>query len=126
MVGSDRKLENLKSQLNKWRSSKIGQKRIPEDIWVLAVELAKQHGINPVAQRLNLNYTYLKNRVYQSYGSKEEKTLDSGNFIQIQNCSASNPMFFEIFKIDGSQMRMECVKGFGDEVGAVINAFMGN
>ena len=53
----------LQRQLEQFRSAQPGRTKLPESIWQAAVELARQHGVYPVAHPLRLDYTRLKKRL---------------------------------------------------------------
>jgi hypothetical protein len=53
----------LQRQLDQFRSSQPQRTKLPEALWQAAVELARQHGIYPVAHPLRLDYMGLKRRV---------------------------------------------------------------
>ncbi len=53
----------LQRQLMQFRSSQPGRTKLPESLWQAAVELARQYGVHPVAHRLGLDYTRLKQRL---------------------------------------------------------------
>lgn len=47
-------------KLQRWRSVRRGRAPIPESLWVAAGELAREHGVNPVAQALGLEFNRLR------------------------------------------------------------------
>src|SRR5262245_14192503 len=53
----------LQRELEQFRSSRPGRKKLPESLWQAAVVLARQHGIYAVAHPLRLDYTRLKQRL---------------------------------------------------------------
>jgi hypothetical protein len=53
----------LQHQLEQFRSAQPGRTKLPESMWQAAVELARQHGVYPVAHPLRLDYTRLKKRL---------------------------------------------------------------
>ena len=46
----------LQRQLDQFRSTQPQRTKLPEPLWQAAVELARQHGIYPVAHPLRLDY----------------------------------------------------------------------
>ncbi len=50
-------LKEVQERFAEWRSSHSGRRPIPEPLWVLARELAGQHGVFRTAQVLRLDYT---------------------------------------------------------------------
>jgi hypothetical protein len=53
----------LQRQLDQFRSTQPKRTKLPESLWQTAVELARQHGIYPVAHPLRLDYMGLKKRL---------------------------------------------------------------
>jgi hypothetical protein len=53
----------LQRQLNEFRSTHRPRTKLPENLWQAAVELARRHGIYPVAHPLRLDYVGLKKRL---------------------------------------------------------------
>ena len=53
----------LQRQLEQFRSTRPRRTKLPEALWQAAVELARQHGVYPVAHPLRLDYTRLKKRL---------------------------------------------------------------
>ena len=53
----------LQRQLDQFRSTQPRRTKLPEALWQAAVELARQHGIYPVAHPLRLDYMGLKKRL---------------------------------------------------------------
>jgi hypothetical protein len=56
-------IAQLQRQLEQFRSAQPGRVKLPESLWQAAVELARQHGVYPVAHPLRLDYTKLKKRL---------------------------------------------------------------
>jgi hypothetical protein len=50
-------------EFDEFRSTRSGRGKLPESLWQAAVEQARQHGVNVVAQALRLDYNVLKRRV---------------------------------------------------------------
>ena len=50
-------------RFEEWRSSHSGRRPIPEDLWRLAAEMARQHGVFPTATALRLDYSKLKRQM---------------------------------------------------------------
>jgi len=53
----------LQRQLDQFRSTQPRRTKLPEPLRQTAVELARQHGIYPVAHPLRLDYMQLKKRL---------------------------------------------------------------
>jgi len=53
-------IREAKQRFEEWRGSHSGRRPIPESLWRLAAELARQHGVFRTAQLLRLDYNKLK------------------------------------------------------------------
>jgi hypothetical protein len=53
----------LQRELNEFRSTHKPRTKLPECLWQAAVELARRHGLYPVAHPLRLDYVGLKKRL---------------------------------------------------------------
>ena len=49
--------------LERWRSQHKPRTRLPDPLWSLATELAREFGLNPTASTLRLDYYRLKKRL---------------------------------------------------------------
>ena len=56
-------IAQLQRQLEQFRRAQPTRTKLPESLWQAAVELARQHGVYPVAHPLRLGYTRLKKRL---------------------------------------------------------------
>ena len=56
-------IEQLKRELDQFRSTQSGRTKLPESLWQAAAELARQHGVHSVAHPLRLDYMRLKKRL---------------------------------------------------------------
>jgi hypothetical protein len=69
-------------QLERWRSKRKGRSRIPESLWMAAGALAREHGVNPVARVLRLEFNHLK-RMAESEQQGACKSLESPSFVEL-------------------------------------------
>lgn len=60
------RLEAVRRRFEDWRRGHRARSRLPERLWVSAVELGRTHGINRTARALRLDYYSLKKRVESS------------------------------------------------------------
>ena len=58
-------LNQLRHQLDNWRQSQSGYRRLPEALWTSASTLAAAHGVGYVARTLRLDYSKLKRQVHE-------------------------------------------------------------
>jgi hypothetical protein len=76
-------LKGLSCQIEQWRRTRPRLGAMPELLWTLAANAARQHGLARVARFLRLDYYSLKERV-------ESPEQDRGS------TSASKPTFIEL------------------------------
>jgi hypothetical protein len=62
-------MERVRRRFERWRTSRPQFSPIPQELWALAVEVAREHGVNAAAHVLHLNHTALKKRVQAAGGS---------------------------------------------------------
>ena len=58
--GIPEEMEQVRQELENWRSSHPRRSRIPKPLWAAAVKLAQQYGLWRTAQTLRLDYQRLK------------------------------------------------------------------
>jgi hypothetical protein len=56
-------IAQLQRQLDEIRGTQPRGKRLPDSVWQVAVELAREHGVYSVARHLRLDYAGLKKRL---------------------------------------------------------------
>ena len=56
-------LKRIRGRLERWRRTRRGRDRIPEELWRLAVQAVSTYGLNKSARALGLDYYSLKKRV---------------------------------------------------------------
>jgi hypothetical protein len=97
----------LQRQLEQFRSTQPGRTKLPESLWQAAVELARQHGVYPVAHPLRLDYTRLKKRLGGSPNSRQKAAkpafveLVAPSRAQLEEC------VIELESSGGSKMRIQ-------------------
>lgn len=67
------KLAQALRQFEQWRSQRKGRDRLPDHLWSLAVELAREFGVSRTARTLRLAHNTLK---YKSQRSKQQDRPD--------------------------------------------------
>ena len=94
----------LQRQLDQFRSTQPHRTRLPETLWQAAVELAREHGLHPVARPLGLDYMGLKRRL-------------AG--VSVAGKKATAPAFVELIAAHPATMA-ECVIEFESSIGGKI------
>ena len=104
---SERRLSMTRRRFERWRRTRKGGERIPEDLWAEAVELAGVLGINPVVRTLGVNYGSLKERLPSMKGRIGEKQ-DAG-FVELDlpALSGGNKVVIKVSNKVGEKMRID-------------------
>ena len=56
-------LDEARTRFENWRQSRRGKQRIPDELWSVAIEVARRNGVNPTAFALHLDGGKLKRRM---------------------------------------------------------------
>jgi hypothetical protein len=56
-------LDEARTRFENWRQSRCGKQRIPDELWSVAIEVARRNGVNPTAVALHLDGGKLKRRM---------------------------------------------------------------
>jgi len=56
-------LDEARTRFENWRQSRRGKQRIPDELWSVAIEVARRDGVNPTAVALHLDGGKLKRRM---------------------------------------------------------------
>ena len=97
-------IEQLQRQLDEFRSAQPHRTKLPETLWQAAVELAREHGLHPVARPLGLDYMGLKRRL-------------AG--VPVGGRKATAPAFVELIAAHPATMA-ECVIEFESSIGGKV------
>src|SRR5580704_14930672 len=98
-------LKEARERFEQWRSSQTGRRPIPESLWVLASELARQHGVFRTAQVLRLDYTKLKRLMPQAASAENARSDAPPAFVELIASSATHPCEC-IIEVQGARGRM--------------------
>jgi len=66
--GAAENLQQVEQRFERWRESRKRGERIPQALWAAAVGLAREHGLERIAQELRVDYDRLKMRLEGSAG----------------------------------------------------------
>ncbi|HKR28084.1 MAG TPA: hypothetical protein VJS11_11540 [Acidobacteriaceae bacterium] len=62
----------LEQEFERFRAGRSGRRKLPDSLWLGAVEQARQHGVNVVAHTLRLDYNALKKRMGRNGAERRE------------------------------------------------------
>ncbi len=103
-------MEEVRQELEQFRSTHQPPCRIPTGLWARAAELARRHGVCPTARALHLDYSRLKRKLAQA-AYPETKTAELPELVELIKPSVSGIPECTI-EVEGRRGRMRIqVKG---------------
>ena len=132
-MGSRRKVvleavEEVKARVERWRETRQGWGRMPEELWEAAVAVARSHGVAVVAREAGLDYGNLKKRLRGGTGGEEAGTpggfveVGAGNLAEVLGGGGAE---VEVWDGEGGRLRVSLPGREGLDVAAVVRAFRG-
>jgi hypothetical protein len=95
-------MEQVRQQLEEFRSTHRPRRPLPEALWISAVGLARQHGTFPTARALQLDYATLKKRMGEGRAARPAAT-----FVELRAPAASTGGFVVELESPRGRMRVE-------------------
>ena len=107
MVSVAAPIVQLQRQLEEYRRSRSRRAKLPETIWDAAAELAREYGVNAVAQPLRLDYMRLKKRLGEEANGRRDKS--GPVFVELVTAppAAREEYVIEFESPAGSKMRLQ-------------------
>ena len=104
-------LAQVVERFSVWRASRKAGGRIPAELWAVAVDMAKVHGLYRMSKELRLDYSGLKRRLEGAGGDVQPGRADT-QFVELvatQPCSttALRDCVIELHNGRGATMRVE-------------------
>jgi hypothetical protein len=119
-------MRELGTRIEEWRKSKPRERRMPEELWRLAADLAEVHGAGRVSKQLGIGFVGLKSRMGNKDREIKRGTEFSGDgFVELVNLAGCGPIRVEVSKPDGCQLRLELSRGLGEEGALLLQTFLG-
>jgi hypothetical protein len=105
-------LKELSCQIEQWRSTRPHRMAMPEALWTLAANAARQHGLARVARFLRLDYYSLKERIESLDGGSCATAVTKPTFIELPTLPVSpvSECTIELEHPRGRRMRIH-IKG---------------
>jgi hypothetical protein len=101
---SNRKVLNLaKQRFEAWRRNPERGKRIPAELWQLAVAAAREHGVSRVATHLKVEYSSLHRHFKTATARNQAPVPDRMEFVEVPGNVLSGP--------DGGAIQIEDPNG---------------
>ena len=96
-------LQQVVERFTQWRRTRIGRSRIPEELWQLACQVARTHGVSKTSAALKVSYPRLKRRLLASGsvgkprdGKRARKPSGQAAFVELPPLAAPVAMECEI------------------------------
>ena len=111
-----------------WRGRNRTRRRIPEELWTLAVDLADRHGVNRTAHALRLDYYNLKHRKDGTPQRDPTGPTAPSGFVEILPTSLAPAAgcVVEFEDPRGAKMRVHLPSGDGPDLVALGRLFLEN
>ena len=91
-------MQKVYRRLRRWRSTHTGRLPIPESLWAAAGELAREHGINPTAKALHLEYGKLKQRAEVAMPAVKKRVAKAPADVRRRARRTAPPTFVELME----------------------------
>jgi hypothetical protein len=108
LPGAGATLAETAAAVAQWRSTVPRGSRVPEELWLRAVELVGTHGVAKVARALRLDYTALKRRVTRPAA------------VAVPTVAAPPPAAFVEYQLGVSDAGPGCVLALSDAHGRAL------
>jgi hypothetical protein len=64
-------IDEVRTRFEQWRQTRLGKARIPDELWLAAVEVARRHGCNRTAAALRLEAANSESKCWQQVLSRK-------------------------------------------------------
>jgi len=98
-------MQDVLRQFEEWRSLHAGRRPIPEALWVLATDLAREHGVFRTAKVLRLDYNKLKRQIPSTQPDAKPPTAYRSAFVKLLSPDAPTPCECTV-EVEGPRGRM--------------------
>ena len=116
-----------RERFESWRRTRE-QRRIPEELWALAAEIAGSYGVHRTAQALRLNPQSLRERQTATMTAVSARDLATRGFVELAPVAigGSAAWVVELSSSSGSRMRIEARGEQTLDVEALARGFLGS
>ena len=77
-------LVQVQQDIEHWRQTRTKRGPMPLELWQSATDLAREHGVNPIARALGLGHDRLKRRVEGAVQSQSGASAEPGAFVELR------------------------------------------
>jgi hypothetical protein len=134
--------DQLRLQVQSWRQTKTSASAaMPGEMWELAIQLAKSHGVSRIAQATGLDYGWLRKKVVES---KAKSPVATPIFLELPRtmevaaprpqkskqdgeagCHLGSGSMIDLSTPDGARMRIHLEAGRDLDAVGIVAAFLG-
>jgi hypothetical protein len=100
-------LEQVEQRFVRWRASRKRGERIPQALWCAAVALAREHGLEQIAQELRVNCDGLKRRLDAAEAARAGASATKFVELIAPSAVAVCECIVELENARGAKMRLE-------------------
>ena len=135
-------VDQLKLRVQNWRQTKkSATAAMPGDMWELAIQLAKSHGVSRIAQATGLDYGWLRKKVVESQAKSSITTpifLELPRAMEVAEprlqeskqeveagCHLGSGATIDLSTPDGARMRIHLEAGRNLDAAGIVAAFLG-
>lgn len=105
-------LAGLRQRFDEWRRLRQRRTRIPEPLWVAAVQAAREHGVWQTSRRLKVDYYSLKRRL----SATKARRSAAIEFVEVApNVLSAPACVLEMHDRQGRRLRVELHDAAGAE-----------
>jgi hypothetical protein len=121
----------VRNEIGHWRRTKTGRTTpMPEDLWKAATELARAHGVYPIAKALGVSYEPLKRRAAVQVQARKSGVAAAATFVELwpgQQVLSTGPVgdSVEITNNAGDKLAAQLAAGHRLDIVALVAAFVG-
>lgn len=121
-------VEEVRDRIEGWRRTRLKRSPMPEALWEAAAQLARKHGLHPIARALGVNYQSLKRWVGRAPGGGRQVELSSAGFLELRMAELLGPAaapgpVVELADGEGRQLVIRLTAGDPLDVVALVEAF---
>src|ERR1700694_3044603 len=115
-------MERARRRVERWRERRAAGMSMAENLWAMAAQLARRHGIYPTARVLGLEYNKLKRLSQQSNeAAKSPLSLPPPTFVELMAPAAEAACRIELEGRAGSKLYSELSGGSGGVLDMVLS-----
>ena len=120
-------MARARQRFESWRKTRPPTSRIPDTLWALAVEVAREHGVNLTARALRLNHTALKKRLPGARGRRRlPPSSAAATFVElVPSPTALPPCTIELENARGEKMKIHLARPETVDLAALSRSLWG-